>query len=305
MGIKGLNHFLRNACAEHIRQVQLWELRGKTIAIDTSIYLYKFSGDGSELIDGFYHMISVFKYNKIVPLFVFDGKPPAEKNKLIEQRRLKKIHAQTTYNNIIERNTSCKPWQLLQLRKQFIRVSRHDVLNVKKLLRLMGVSYYECEGESDVVCVKLVETNMAYACMSEDMDMFVYGCTKVLRYLSLLHSTVVVYDFKSILQTLNITFHDFKAMCIVSGTDYNQQTENNISLKEAYVLYLKYKTARCSYGYQDWLSKEGYLTNVHNFKDISIMFDTNVIECIPKKIQNNYNVQETRAFLENHGFVFV
>lgn len=305
MGIKGLNRFLRNACAENIRQVSLWELNGKTIAIDTSIYLYKFNGDGSELIDGFYHMISVFKYNKIVPLFVFDGKPPAEKNKLIEQRRIKKINAQTTYNEIIESNTSCKPGQLLQLRKQFIRVSRHDVFNVKKLLRLMGVSYYECDGESDAVCVKLVETNMAYACMSEDMDMFVYGCTKVLRYLSLLNSTVVVYDFKRILQTLNITFPDFKTMCIVSGTDYNLQTENNISLNEAYVLYRKYKSAKCSNSYHDWLSKEGYVKNVSNFKDISIMFDTNIIECIPKIVENNYNVKEARAFLEHHGFVFV
>lgn len=305
MGIKGLNRFLRNACAENIRQVSLWELNGKTIAIDTSIYLYKFNGDGSELIDGFYHMISVFKYNKIIPLFVFDGKPPAEKNKLIEQRRIKKINAQTTYNEIIESNTYCKPGQLFQLRKQFIRVSRHDVFNVKKLLQLMGVSYYECDGESDAVCVKLVETKMAYACMSEDMDMFVYGCTKVLRYLSLLNSTVVVYDFKRILQTLNITFPDFKTMCIVSGTDYNMQTENNISLNEAYVLYRKYKSAKCSNSYHDWLSKEGYVKNVPNFKDISIMFDTNMIECIPKIVENNYNVKEARAFLEHHGFVFV
>lgn len=305
MGIKGLNKFLRNACAEHIRQVPLWELNGKTIAIDTSIYLYKFNGDGSELIDGFYHMISVFKYNKIVPLFVFDGKPPAEKNKLIEQRRLEKIEAETKYNGLIEKNVSCKPRELTKLRKQFIRLSRHDVLNVKKLISLMGVSYYECEGESDAVCVKLVETNRAYACMSEDMDMFVYGCTKVLRYLSLLNSTVVVYDFKSILHTLNITFHDFKAMCIVSGTDYNTQAENNISLKEAYVLYLKYKSETSIDSYHEWLLTEGYVTNVPNFKDISIMFDTNIIQCIPKIIQSNYNVKEARTFLEKHGFVFV
>ena len=47
----------------------------------------------------------------------------------------------------------------------------------------MGIAYYESEGESDYVCAKMVKQKIAFACMSEDMDMFVYGCPKVLRYL--------------------------------------------------------------------------------------------------------------------------
>ena len=57
--------------------------------------------------------------------------------------------------------------------------------------------------------------------MSEDMDMFVYGCPKVLRYLSLLKSTVVIYDLKGILRTLKLTHNNFKQICVLSGTDYN------------------------------------------------------------------------------------
>lgn len=305
MGIKGLNRFLRNTCEKNIYQVSLWELHGKTIAIDTSIYLYKYKGEGSELIDGFYHMISLFKFHGIIPLFVFDGKPPSEKNKIIEKRRYEKKNAELKYNRLKESNRDNNTYQLTQLRKQFTRISTQDICDVKHLLRLMGVSYYECTGESDAVCVKLVETNIAYACLSEDMDMFVYGCNKVLRYLSLLNSTVVVYDFKGILETLHITFQEFREICVISGTDYNAGPENIINLQKALILFMKYKTGESNSGYISWLYSNGQIPSVHSITKITNMFDTNIIEKIPRKITNNCNISETKQFLEKHGFIFV
>lgn len=305
MGIKGLNRFLRNTCEKNIYQVSLWELHGKTIAIDTSIYLYKYKGEGSELIDGFYHMISLFKFHGIIPLFVFDGKPPSEKNKIIEKRRYEKKNAELKYNRLKESNRDNNTYQLTQLRKQFTRISSQDICDVKHLLRLMGVSYYECTGESDAVCVKLVETNIAYACLSEDMDMFVYGCNKVLRYLSLLNSTVVVYDFKGILETLHITFQEFREICVISGTDYNAGPENIINLQKALILFMKYKTGESNGGYISWLYSNGQIPSVHSITKITNMFDTNIIEKIPRKITNNCNISETKQFLEKHGFIFV
>jgi|AntAceMinimDraft_13_1070369.scaffolds.fasta_scaffold03226_4 flap endonuclease-1 len=306
MGIKGLNRFLRNTCSTHIRQVPLWELKGKTIAIDTSIYLYKFNGDGSELIDGFYHMISLFKFNGIIPLFVFDGKPPIEKYKIIERRRKNKSIAEYKYNQIKETTSNYNKNRLTQLRKQFIRVSYKDICNVKKLISLMGVNYYECKGESDGICVKLVETKVAYACMSEDMDMFVYGCNRVLRYLSLLKSTVVLYDFKGILETLNITFNEFQDICIISGTDYHEQMGDDImNLNDALILFRKYKGYKKSDSYRNWLVKEGYIKDADAFTRVGNMFNTTIIEYPPKLIKNEYDTLGTRDFLEKNGFVFI
>lgn len=306
MGIKGLNRFLRNTCSTHIRQIPLWELKGKTIAIDTSIYLYKFNGDSDELIDGFYHMISLFKFNGIIPLFVFDGKPPVEKYKIIEQRRNNKSIAEYKYNQIKETTSKYNKNSLTQLRKQFIRVSYKDICNVKKLISLMGVNYYECNGESDGICVKLVETKVAYACMSEDMDMFVYGCNRVLRYLSLLKSTIVLYDFKGILKTLNITFNEFQDICIISGTDYNEQLSNEImNLNDALILFRKYKGSKNANSYRKWLVSEGYIKDDNAFTRACNMFDTTIIEYLPKLIKNEYDMLGTRDFLEKNGFVFI
>ena len=42
MGIRDLNNFLKRTAPESIKNVHLSELRGKRVAIDTSIYFYKF-----------------------------------------------------------------------------------------------------------------------------------------------------------------------------------------------------------------------------------------------------------------------
>ena len=64
-----------------IKHISFNDLRGKRIAVDISIYMYKFSAEGA-LIDNMYQMIALFRLNGIIPFFVFDGKPPPEKKEL-------------------------------------------------------------------------------------------------------------------------------------------------------------------------------------------------------------------------------
>ena len=62
MGIKNLNSFLKNNASEGIEETDISSLSGNTIAIDTSIFLYKFMYSG-RFIDNFmslyhfYHII--------------------------------------------------------------------------------------------------------------------------------------------------------------------------------------------------------------------------------------------------------
>lgn len=79
MGIKYLNKFLReNVSKNAIKCIPMQELCGKKIAIDISIYMFKFVGEKS-LVENMYIMLALFRYYQIIPIFVFDGKPPAEK----------------------------------------------------------------------------------------------------------------------------------------------------------------------------------------------------------------------------------
>ena len=97
MGIKYLNSFLKENCPESIKCVSMADMSGKKIAIDISIYLYKYAGDDC-LIENIYLMISIFRYYNITPIFVFDGKPPAEKKELLIKRKEDKMKAEKEYN---------------------------------------------------------------------------------------------------------------------------------------------------------------------------------------------------------------
>jgi 5'-3' exonuclease len=89
MGIQNLNKLLKEQCADSLRLIPLSELSGKKIAVDISIYLYKYTIENS-LIENIYLMLSVFRYYNIIPIFIFDGKPPTEKKELLLQRLQKK-----------------------------------------------------------------------------------------------------------------------------------------------------------------------------------------------------------------------
>lgn len=228
MGIKGLNYFLKRNCKDAIKKEHLRFLNGKSIAVDTSIYLYKFKMETS-ILAGMFTMCSLFKYYNITPIFVFDGKPPVEKEAALNERRIKKDLAESKYNTLKKELETCDKndkasieKKLKILKKQFIRIKNSDVRLVKKLFRYYGIQYVECEGEADQGCRQLCQEKKVYACLSEDMDMFALGCPRVLRYFSLYNHTVVIYDLKYILLCLNMKFTQFQNLCYLSSTDYHK-----------------------------------------------------------------------------------
>ena len=285
MGIRALNKFLQAKCKSSIKSIPLSELSGKKIAVDISIYLYKYISENA-LLENLYLMISLFRNNNIIPIFIFDGKPPAEKNETIATRKKNKMDAREEYYRLkllvenmktgtgtgteAEANAEAemdaqkqKEYEINdmsqameQLKKKFVSIKYDDIQNVKTLLQAYGVTYFEAPGEADILCAKLVTNNLVYACLSEDTDMFVYGCGRVLRYLSLTLSNVVIYDLNNILKTLNVTMDVFKKICILYGCDYSHESfvENNICFEpqemlhnmnifHAFQLFKKYRDA--------------------------------------------------------------
>lgn len=275
--------------------------------------MYRFQGDGG-LIEGIYQMIGLLLYNEITPLFVFDGKPPPEKKGLLEKRKQDKIVAEKKFKEIKRRIASNThdddevadlEAEADQLRRQFVRITASNISDVKNLLRTMGISYYESDGESDGICAKLVRKKHAFACLSEDMDMFIYGCPRVLRYLSLLKSSVVMYDLKSIISTLRLNFEDFQSICVLAGTDYNLLSEDSLDLNRALKLYARYSKNRNDENYIDWVSKNNYIKDTESFVKVLCMFDTSKVvidrDCMTSSV---YDKEHLRELLSEYGFVF-
>ena len=114
------------------------------------------------------------------------------------------------------------------------------------------------------MCAQLVIDNKVWACLSEDMDMFVYGANRVLRYLSLINHTVVLYDTEKLLNELDITQQELREICVLSGNDYSDVEDGcENKLRKVLKFFKKYclveqtqKDTPCEkYGFYKWLMK--------------------------------------------------
>lgn len=341
MGIKNLNRYFLNHCSEEsISKKSLSEFRNKVVVIDTSIYLYKFVETGA-LIEGFYNMITTFRKYHIVPVFVFDGKPPAEKKELLDKRRIEKQTAEHKYRVLEKQLHADVPetkekeleikHELEMLKKRFVRINHTDIQIVKDLLLACGIHYIESYGESDQLCAYLVNKSYAWACVSDDMDMFVYGCPRVIRHISLMNHTGVLYDTASILVELNMSYTTFRDLMVLSGTDYNLCDSNITNLTETMKLYEQYMSSTNSkfsgetevdrkmeaITFYDWLEgNSNYVRDKTHLENTRKMFDLthfsilhqdeirSIIRLIPFR---NGEIQrdKLRALLETDGFIFL
>jgi len=333
MGIKDLNRFIRTNCSEEaVKRVQLCELNGKKIAVDISIYLYKYAGDGA-LIENMYSLLALFRQYNIIPIFVFEGKCPAEKKALLAKRRKDKECAEKEYNvmkDALETNKDAmeesEKQELLAsmdlLKKQFVYIKKEQINDVKVLIRSFGMTYYDAPGEADELCASLVIKKIVWATLSEDMDMFVYGCPRVLRYLSLLSHNVVVYSTKLILEELDLSQEEFRQICIISGTDYSENLENTCkcNLMNSLKIFKKYKKALKKQNdetdhvpnYYEWLlENSNYIDNYDILLNIYDMFDLTSDRHYQIEIFDNVKIMNgpvdfdgMKHLLMEEGFIF-
>ena len=229
MGIRKLNKFLRQKCKTAIIRRYIEELQNKTLVIDISIYLYKFKGL-EMLREKMYIMCSLFHKHNINAIFVFDGKATEMKQEELNDRKVKKEKAEAQYNTVkkkleTEQDELKKEemeQKLLNLKKQFIYITKEDTNIVKDIITGFGLHYVNSVREADELCVLLCKDDSVYGCVSDDMDMFAYGCKRVIRYFNLTTQTCFEYDMKNILTKLNIDMKMFRKLCVLSGCDYNK-----------------------------------------------------------------------------------
>lgn len=81
MGIKNLHYLLKKYCPQVYTTVPLSKYAFKKIAIDLSIFMYRYKTTyGEQWLQGFLQMITVLRYNDIHFIVVYDSKAPPEKD---------------------------------------------------------------------------------------------------------------------------------------------------------------------------------------------------------------------------------
>lgn len=291
MGIKNLKVLLNQYCQSAITNRKLEDYSKYSaenmddsyriiFGIDLSIFLHKYLYNNNDHLEGLSRLILRLLKNHITPLFIFDGKPPKEKDNTIKSRKDKRDfmsikrsineyaisidrdNFQDFKNNMLDfienqnssyiiddeeiKNIFDKPINELKietdkLSKKIIYVTSYHIESSKELFDLFGIKYIHAPCEAESLLAMLCKNNYIHGCISEDTDVLVNGGYLFLRNFNADKNTIDEYCLHGILNNLKITQEQFIDLCILCGCDYTDKIYGMGPIT-AYKLILNYGT---------------------------------------------------------------
>ena len=231
MGIKSLTQTIKRYAPESIHHDNLYKLSGKKVAVDASLIIYQQllsnrkgffrnkEGKITNHITGLFYKIMNYISLNIELIFVFDGKPPDNKQLCIQDRKLKSSKAKQLSEEaetIEEKN---------KFEKLSTRLTKEMIDDVKKLLHLLGITYVHPEiGEGEAYASELCRMGIVDYVLTEDMDTMAYGCPKLIRNCidkELKRKDIIsIIDYNTLIEKLGMDHNKFIDFCILCGCDY-------------------------------------------------------------------------------------
>ncbi|XP_039186132.1 probable flap endonuclease 1 homolog isoform X1 [Crotalus tigris] len=210
MGINKLAEVIKEGAPDAVRPASLEQYRGRVVALDTSVAIYQFCtampqiinrhGQNISCLQGlFFRTLSLLEKG-IQPVFVFDGKPPELKQRVLAKRATTSGARRGTADSDVP-----------------ARPPRRDS---ETLLTLLGVPYIQAPAEAEATCAALVKSGHAWCVATEDMDALPFGAVRLLRHLSMKKSCLEEISLPTVLQKLGMTQEQFVDLCILLGCDY-------------------------------------------------------------------------------------
>jgi len=225
---------------------ELKDFAGETVAIDAFNTLYQFLAiirgpDGTPLKDsegrvtshlsGLLYRNANFLEVGIKPVFVFDGEPPALKQRTIDERRARKEEAEREYREALERG------DLETARVKAQQTSRLDhamVVETQEVLDALGIPWIQAPSEGEAQAAAMVREGRANRVGSQDFDSVLFGAPSLVRNLAVsgrrklpgreAYVSVVpeVIELEPNLGALSITREQLIDIAILVGTDFNE-----------------------------------------------------------------------------------
>jgi 5'-3' exonuclease len=151
--------------------------------------------------------------------------------------------------------------EINSLEYQMVNISREDIQLSKELLTLMGIAFIDSENEAETLCSHLCVNQQVHAVLSDDTDVLVYGTPCFLTKFNMKTETCVEMNIDIILTDLQFSQEQFVDLCILSGTDYNDNVPN-IGSEKAFKLLQKYGSIEAIQENKPEIDWEGILNYV-------------------------------------------
>ena len=162
MGIKSLSVILNSKCKGALNKRNLDSYRGMIFGIDISIFLYKFLYNNNDHLEGITRLLLRIIKNGILPVVIFDGRPPKEKNDVLVSRKEKRDYL-VTKKEVIERFVMEREGKSDEEVKEDIRVyqeqlnkSDNSVLEDEDMTELLTKSKDELREELDKTMKRII-----------------------------------------------------------------------------------------------------------------------------------------------------
>jgi flap endonuclease-1 len=213
-------------------------LSGRTLAVDAYNAIYQFLAtirqrDGqlfcdaqgrvtSHLMGLFYRTTSLLG-DGVLPVWVFDGRPPDLKAGTIRGRILAKERAETEWKEALAEG------DMERARRKAAQTSRLTgamVEEAKALLAALGVPNIQAPSEGEAQAARMARAGSVWGTASEDYDCLLFGAPRLVRGLAARGSRTgttgaQLIDRAELLSTLGVDDEELILVGLLIGTDYN------------------------------------------------------------------------------------
>jgi flap endonuclease-1 len=215
MGIAALRKILPPAAFD------VAHLRGKTVAVDADNLVWSFvtalaasadfpkAPDGRSVthLHGLISRLSLYAKWGARSIWVFDGAQPDLKEATLIARAERIEAARAAGDNA----------------QAAVSVTEEDLEECRALLSALGIPWIVAPGESDAQCAHLVQEGHAWAAVTQDWDIALFGAPRALRNLTLSETrTPELLDLEVALAAEGLTRSQLVDCALLIGTDYNE-----------------------------------------------------------------------------------
>lgn len=224
MGIKGLYSYLK-----HYRQQLLLAPLGPRlrIGVDAMSVLYRFRGETDQILEA----LAPFRSSGHTLFFVFDGKPPAEKEQEVQARKKAKEVAgaqaaaieqflQTeTAAAMAARDRELLETSLARAKSGAWHMTRDARRAFQERLWIEKIPYVKSVSEADDVLMDLVAAGKLDAIISTDMDCLLSGVDRLWIPIKKGITLFEEISLADVLEGENLTMDAFRDACLLCGTE--------------------------------------------------------------------------------------